>query len=452
MSAGTEIDATAVHAPGTDMTPYTAASAPEEYRARFVMEPSEAAALDEQLRNCMRAVLKPDVDYGLIPGMGNKPSLFKPGAEKLIQWFGFGFESNEVKTERDDPEYPSGIADKVRRVGVTYRCTVYKELADGRRVTVATCEAYAGYDEDKFYVSLEAARSKAEAKERQWAAKDKRQPNPAKWEYVSEYRAPWNSVMKMCEKRALVGAAIDATAAAGLFTQDLEDMRADAAAQEATAFADAARAAMMALPDEAREGLDRWYRGKRWPDPGQWTAGQWCAALQMAGYLTAAGEHGDGGGGGQPATDGAPQDAPATSNRNNGQGGQVSRPSRPQAAPEPGDPDGEAQEYADHAHEARTITDLMDIQRRARDAGKIGAVINSPVSGKPGKLAVYIDWKRKQLAEIDSAVSALNDAANAHGMSTAELEAHVSHVTGADFESATVAQLRAAAKALERAA
>jgi hypothetical protein len=286
MNATTEIEATVVHAPGTDMAPYTA-QAPEEYRARFVMEPAEAAALDEQLRNCMRAVLKPDVDYGLIPGMGTKPSLFKPGAEKLIQWFGFGFESNEVKTERDDPEYPSGIADKVRRVGVTYRCTVYKELADGRRVTIATCEAYAGYDEDKFYVSLDAARTKAEAKERQWAAKDKRQPNPSKWEYVAEYRAPWNSVIKMCEKRSLVGAAIDATAAAGLFTQDIEDMRADAASQETAGFADAARAAMMALPDEVREGLDRWYHGKRWPDPGQWSAEQWCAALQMAGHLTA---------------------------------------------------------------------------------------------------------------------------------------------------------------------
>jgi len=286
MTAVVEAEVTAVHGPGTDLAPY-AAHAPEEYRARFVMDPAEAAALDEQLRSCMRAVLKPDVDYGLIPGMGSKPSLFKPGAEKLIQWFGFGFENNEVKTERDDPDYPSGIADKVRRVGVTYRCTVYKELADGRRVTIATCEAYAGYDEDKFYVSAEAASAKAEAKERHWAKNDSRQANSAKWECVTEYRAPWNSVIKICEKRALVGAAIDATAAAGLFTQDLEDMRAGAGAQEAAAFADAARAAMMALPDDVREGLDHWYRGKRWPDPGQWSAEQWCAALQMAGYLTA---------------------------------------------------------------------------------------------------------------------------------------------------------------------
>jgi hypothetical protein len=279
------IEPEAVHAPGTDLAPYTA-HVPEEYRARFVMDPAEAAALDGQLRKCMRAVLKPDVDYGLIPGMGKTPSLFKPGAEKLIQWFGFGFENNEVKTERDDPEYPSGIADKVRRVGVTYRCTVYKELTDGRRVTIATCEAYAGYDEDKFFVPADKAMAKAEAAERMWARKDNRAPNSAKWENAAEYRAPWNSVMKMCEKRALVGAAIDATAAAGLFTQDLEDMRGTAAPDNGS-FTDAATAAVMALSGDVREGLDRWYRGKRWPEAGQWTAEQWCAALQMAGYLTA---------------------------------------------------------------------------------------------------------------------------------------------------------------------
>lgn len=276
MTAVIEPEMTAVHAPGTDLAAYTA-HAPEEYRARFVMSPDEAGALDRQLRECMRAVLVPGTDYGTIPGMGDKPSLFKPGAEKLIQWFGFGFENVRDEIERD--------ADGIR-VGVTYRCTVYKQLADGRKVTVATCEGYAGFDEDKFFVSADRARDKAEASERKWARKDGRQPNSAKWENAAEYRAPWNSVLKMAQKRALVGAAIDATAAAGLFTQDLEDMR-GTAVPDAGNLTEAAMAAVMALTDEVREGLDRWYRGRRWPDPAQWTAEQWCAALQMAGYLTA---------------------------------------------------------------------------------------------------------------------------------------------------------------------
>jgi hypothetical protein len=62
----------------------------------------------------------------------------------------------------------------------------------------------------------------------------------------------------------------------------------------------------MALPDDVRDGLDKWYRGKRWPDPAQWTAEQWCAALQWAGYLTAKREQPP-----RPPQDREPQDRPA---------------------------------------------------------------------------------------------------------------------------------------------
>ena len=209
-----EAEVTAVHAPGTQLAAY-APGAAEEYRPRIVMLPEDAKALDDQLRACMLAVLHKGVDYGTIPGMGDKPSLFKPGAEKLLQWFGFGFASERGEVERD-----SGG----NRIGVTYRCTVTKGLPDGRKVVVATCEGYAGYDEDRFYTTAEQAAAKAEARERDNAARYNRKPNPAKWANATEYRAPWNTVIKMAQKRAHVGAAIDATAAAGLFTQDLEDM------------------------------------------------------------------------------------------------------------------------------------------------------------------------------------------------------------------------------------
>jgi hypothetical protein len=270
VTAVIEVEASAVHAPGTDLTAYQP-QALDEYRAGFVMDPAEAAALDEQLRNCMRAVLKENVDYGTIPGMGDRPSLFKPGAEKLLQWFGFGFENDQASIERD--------ADG-NRIGVTYRCTVTKELRDGRKVTVSTCEGYAGYDEDKFYVSAAAN----ERKERHNAQKYERSPNPLKF---AEYRAPWNSVIKMAQKRSLVGAAIDATAAAGLFTQDLEDMRGDDG-PTGEQFTAAAQAAVAALPPAVRTALGGWYRGRRWAAPARWSAQQWCEALQEAGKLTVA--------------------------------------------------------------------------------------------------------------------------------------------------------------------
>lgn len=267
-----EVTATAVHAPGTDLAPYRA-TVIEEYRPRIIMAPDEASELDKQLRSMMLAVLKENVDYGVIPGTGSKPTLLKPGAEKLLQWFGFGHETGRVEVERDGDG---------QRIGVTYRCTVTKGMADGRVVTVAMCEGYAGYDEDRFYTSAEDARAKAESKERTFARKDNRLAKPEKWENAAEYRAPWNSVIKMAQKRALVGAALQATSASTLFTQDMEDMRAEA---DGGKFTEAATAAVMALPEDIRTGLTQWYRGQKWPDPSRWTPEQWCAALQESGRL-----------------------------------------------------------------------------------------------------------------------------------------------------------------------
>jgi hypothetical protein len=258
-----EVEASAIHAPGTDIAAYQP-MALEEYRPRIIMAADEAAALDKSLRDMMRAVLREDVDFGVIPGTGSKPTLLKPGAEKLLQWFGFGHSTEKVEIERD--------ADG-NRLGVTYRCVITKAMQDGRNVIVATCEGYAGYDEDRFFTTAE----QAEAKERAMADRYERQPNPAKF---AEYRAPWNSVIKMSQKRALVGAALQATSASTLFTQDLEDMRADAVTSP---FTEAAEARINALTPETRNALVRWYRGQRWPAPVKWSPGQWCEALQVAG-------------------------------------------------------------------------------------------------------------------------------------------------------------------------
>lgn len=201
----------------TEIAPYEGGQA-DMYRPQ-IMTPEAARALDENLRRCTRAVLREGTDYGTVPGTNEKRFLFKPGAEKLLQWFGLAYSMHCIDTQHDDDG---------RREGVTYRCTVAKRLPDGTTAEIATCEGYAGYDEEKFYQSAEQAQRKAEAKERHWAAKDRRVANPEKWKHLTEYRAPWNTVVKMAQKRALVGATINATAAGGLFAE--EDSSPDAPA------------------------------------------------------------------------------------------------------------------------------------------------------------------------------------------------------------------------------
>lgn len=156
----------------------------------------------------------------------------------------------------------------------------------------------------------------------------------------------------------------------------------------------------------------------------------------------------------QSAGDVFDQSTPAPPRQNgsseNGQRGQVSRPAQPKpavaAAPE--DIDIDAQAFADEAHQALTLGALEDIHRRAREKGMVTAFVRNPSGGGTGKLAVYLDWRRKQLKEVEDAMATLNAAMGETGFPPGELETHVKSVTGAELDAATAAQLRHATQAM----
>ena len=147
------------------------------YRPTLVLAPEEARTLVEQVKAMQRSVLVEGVDYMTISGT-SKPSLLKPGAERLMQVFGLGHRMEQLDVQRGDDGKPTGV---------TYRCTVTKMMMDGRELTVSSCDGHASMEEPK-------------------------------WR-----KAPWNTIIKMAQKRALVGACLTATATSGLFTQDMED-------------------------------------------------------------------------------------------------------------------------------------------------------------------------------------------------------------------------------------
>jgi hypothetical protein len=210
---------------------------------RLVMTPQAAKELDDQLRACTVAVLRDGTDYGAIPGTGERKVLFKSGAEKLLQWFGLAFTMECLDIERDD---------EGSKQGATYRCGIVRRLSDGGIVPIAACEGYAGYEEAKFFKPVtDEARVKAEKDERRWAAKDRRPANPNKWQKLEPYRVPWNTILKMAQKRALVGATIYATAAGGLFTAE-ED--ASPAADDGSTWYEQALETAGSFTDPADEG------------------------------------------------------------------------------------------------------------------------------------------------------------------------------------------------------
>lgn len=158
------------------------------------LSPAEVRDRSQWLREVTKAALVENVDFGIIPGT-DRMSLLKPGAEMLLLAAGLGFTIDRI----DDQDFRT-------HEGVTYRCTVRRGS-----FVVSECDGYAGYSESRYYRSAE----DSERIERANAKQYRRQVNEARF---VEYRAPWNTLMKMAQKRALVGAALNAVAGSGLFT------------------------------------------------------------------------------------------------------------------------------------------------------------------------------------------------------------------------------------------
>lgn len=133
----------------------------------------------QQLHEFIKSCLVQGSDYGIIPGTP-KPSLYKAGSEKLANIFRLG--TRIVGKERE-------LDLKASWALFTYRIEVF-HIPTG--LAIAQCEGSANSHEKK-YKSRPAADM-------------------------------LNTLQKMAQKRAYVGAIIIATGASDFFTQDVEDM------------------------------------------------------------------------------------------------------------------------------------------------------------------------------------------------------------------------------------
>jgi hypothetical protein len=161
------------------------------------------------IQEVMKSVMVQDVDYGTIPGTP-KPTLFKPGAEKLCVTF---------KLSALDPQIidvPDVVDDEIR-----YRVRVPIAAATGVIIAVGVGECSTCEEKYKW-------RRPVHQKEYDNAPIDRKrekyQRNGDVWQQVRvEPSDVANTVLKMAHKRAYVHAVIMATAAGSIFTQDLED-------------------------------------------------------------------------------------------------------------------------------------------------------------------------------------------------------------------------------------
>lgn len=161
------------------------------------------------IQSVMRDVMQQGADYGVIPGT-DKPTLFKPGAEKLCVTF---------RLSADDPQIESvpELTGDVR-----YRVRVPIRAYDGTIIAVGVGECSTGEEKYRW-------RRPVHQKEYDAATEDQRREkftrNGEVWKQVRVNPADVaNTVLKMAHKRAYVHAVIMATAAGAIFTQDIEDL------------------------------------------------------------------------------------------------------------------------------------------------------------------------------------------------------------------------------------
>ena len=179
---------------------------------------SRLAAMKNKLdivQQFFREIMIPEVDYGTIPGTP-KPTLYKSGAEKLCELYGFAIEMADKREERD---YKTGFYLAELTVRLRHRGTG-QVVAEG----VGEANVY----EAKYrwrWVSerdLPKGIDPANLMAKEYSNKDGTKFKKYRVENADLFDV-WNTVLKMAKKRALVDAALSATRSSGIFSQSEGD-------------------------------------------------------------------------------------------------------------------------------------------------------------------------------------------------------------------------------------
>ena len=177
-----------------------------------LMTATDVRAQVNLIQEVMKAVMQKDTHYGVIPGC-KKPSLWKPGAEKLLVTFRIAAEEPKI----EDISTPDCVRYRVSRTG--------RSIVTGVEVGAGVGECSS--DEEKYKwrkpVCDEEWVDELEDRKREvWKRSGK---DTFKVRQVRTQKADIaNTILKMADKRAYIGMTLVVTAASDIFTQDIEDL------------------------------------------------------------------------------------------------------------------------------------------------------------------------------------------------------------------------------------
>lgn len=190
------------------------------------------------IQEVMKAVMKDGEHYGIIPGCGDKPSLLKPGAEKLM--FTFRLVA-DPEVEVFDLYHPTVQGHREYRVKVKISSLngTYMGGGVGSCSTMENKYRYRGGEKistenpvPKEYWNLKKEGKTSDAQQLIGGEGYGVMKNNGAWVICElgekqEHDNPadfYNTCEKMAKKRALVDATLTVTAASDIFTQDIEEM------------------------------------------------------------------------------------------------------------------------------------------------------------------------------------------------------------------------------------
>lgn len=208
----------------------------EEARFLPALTLPQAIARRDAMVEFVQQIMKPGVDFGVVPGTSTKPTLLKPGAERLCSFFGltpdFELVSSQEQWDADEPLFY-----------YRYKCRLLRDgrvIGDGEGSCNSRESKYRWRDSKRVCPDCGVAaiiRGKEEfgggwlcfkkqggcgAK---YSAGDQaiegqpigRVPNPDIFDLV-------NTIQKMAQKRSFICSVLIAVNASEYFSQDLEDL------------------------------------------------------------------------------------------------------------------------------------------------------------------------------------------------------------------------------------
>lgn len=170
------------------------------------------------MQSTIKGLLKEGHDFGLIPGCGDKPTLYKPGAEKILMAFGLTSEYELV--ERTESFEGIGF------FAYTVKC---KLSHNGAKITEGLGHANTKEPKWAYKWVYENKIPDGFKKEDLPKKENKSRTGSTYFTYRIDEDANGkaNTILKMAKKRAQIDAVLTVASLSELFTQDLEDLSAN---------------------------------------------------------------------------------------------------------------------------------------------------------------------------------------------------------------------------------